>query len=131
MHSFLQRVKMHYYGFQKGINKMSGLNYGDVIYKMRHGVACEKITITTNEGGVAVSDCGQYKFNLHYTDPPLLVKSNFGFNADPWHTYILADPDMIPLYDRTIKERFIRNFKFSTLSEGIIDSITKILQENG
>lgn len=109
----------------------SSLDYGDTIYKMRHGVACEKIVITSCSDGVAISDCTKYRFLINATNPPVLVKSNFGFNADPWHTYTLAEPDMIPLYDRTIKEKQIRNFKLSSLSEETIDLIIKILQENG
>lgn len=102
----------------------------DEIYKLRHGVAEEKIFIGEVTELHAKSKDLKYKFNRYEIDPILPIQVQYGYTNIFGESYILKTPENEQMRDREIKIRIIRNYKYSLLTDQQINEILEVIKTN-
>lgn len=107
----------------------SKINLGDVIYKLRHTVAEEKIIIGEVTEMQANSVDGKYSFNRTQLEPLKPINVQYGYTNILGESYVFKTDENEAEMERDIKLRFIRNYRYSSLTDQQIDKLLETINQ--
>lgn len=105
------------------------INLNDVIYKLRHGTAEEKIVIEEITDLHAKTKDGVYKFLRTQIEPIQRIHLEFGYSNIFGESYVLKTSENEHHMERNIKLRLIRNYAYSLLTDQQINELLEVIKK--